>query len=706
MFNEQELEFIRPILKGFESKIYSRYIYIKYEGDINEDNVRSYISKSMVKQPKSLIETTHISTKNNKVLAFLTYKKTFRTVNLKFFDHTNIKATFYGVENTDKCLKYMFPNDYQKFSEHYNKMYEENKIKNNTVVEYLPISNKTGNYYYNNMISYAINLAEHYLRLIEFPICGGTKCSHTDNKYTCIHVNILTLFPKMCYNWDFILNGDHKPQHYPKGSNFLANLLCPLNKCDHAHMYSTMVSNAVSDINYCSCPFCREKNKIPCECNNLLKVYPELCKQINNIQFSDIELKNRYINDNYYKNAINNYLKNKYKLKNNEIYSKGEIIDLSKLPYTTSASFTWKCNNCFTGCHLWNSRTDMRVIYGKGCLCCTREPCVHRSIKETQPKLMLQWSDLNQFNNNDPSKISSGSKRKCIWECEKGHLWITAVECRTRGDGCSKCSNHGFSKAQIEWLESIIITDKIFIQHATNGGEYNIPSIGKVDGYCKETNTVYEYHGDYWHGNPRRFKPENMNKSNHILFGVLFQKTYARQKAIKAAGFNLVVKWETNLPSEEIINQVLKIDFHNRNIINMVNVIIVDEFMVENYYNTTEGDTTEGCITEGDITEGCITKGNITEGCITKGNITKCCITKGNITKGCMTKGNMTKGNMTKSNVIKNNAINCINKDKNIDDVVYINNENITKGENNDNECKNVIKGVDTNIYMSRWEYR
>lgn len=34
--------------------------------------------------------------------------------------------------------------------------------------------------------------------------------------------------------------------------------------------------------------------------------------------------------------------------------------------------------------------------------------------------------------------------------------------------------------------------ENIFIQHATNGGEFYIPNTGKVDGYCKETNMVYE----------------------------------------------------------------------------------------------------------------------------------------------------------------------------------------------------------------------
>ena len=42
------------------------------------------------------------------------------------------------------------------------------------------------------------------------------------------------------------------------------------------------------------------------------------------------------------------------------------------------------------------------------------------------------------------------------------------------------------------------------IQHAGNASEYRLPGLGFfVDGYCQATNTVYEFHGCFWHGCPR-----------------------------------------------------------------------------------------------------------------------------------------------------------------------------------------------------------
>jgi G:T-mismatch repair DNA endonuclease (very short patch repair protein) len=70
--------------------------------------------------------------------------------------------------------------------------------------------------------------------------------------------------------------------------------------------------------------------------------------------------------------------------------------------------------------------------------------------------------------------------------------------------------------------------------------------IGKyfVDGYDKERNMVYEFLGDFWHGNPKKFKSFEFNKTTNCTFGDLYQKTLEREQQIKDLGYNLVVMWE------------------------------------------------------------------------------------------------------------------------------------------------------------------
>ncbi|MGI0075846.1 MAG: DUF7487 domain-containing protein [Nitrosopumilaceae archaeon] len=105
---------------------------------------------------------------------------------------------------------------------------------------------------------------------------------------------------------------------------------------------------------------------------------------------------------------------------------------------------------------------------------------------------------------------------------------------------------YGFSYKCIMWLESIMKEQNIFIQHAQNGGEYRIPGTRlRVDGYCEETNTVYEFYGDLFHGNPEIFESHvQCNPFSDLPAGKLFQKTIEREKIIKKLSYNIIIKWE------------------------------------------------------------------------------------------------------------------------------------------------------------------
>ncbi len=106
-----------------------------------------------------------------------------------------------------------------------------------------------------------------------------------------------------------------------------------------------------------------------------------------------------------------------------------------------------------------------------------------------------------------------------------------------------------YSYKSILWLEQIMKCDDIYIQHAMNIGEYRFPEMRRceADGYCAETNTVYEFHGDCWHGNPQVYKPEDLcHPFNNKTAGELYNATIIRENKIKAFGYNLVVMWESD----------------------------------------------------------------------------------------------------------------------------------------------------------------
>ena len=104
-----------------------------------------------------------------------------------------------------------------------------------------------------------------------------------------------------------------------------------------------------------------------------------------------------------------------------------------------------------------------------------------------------------------------------------------------------------YSKQQIEWLEFLKITISD-IQHAENNeeGEFKIPnSRYTVDGYSRKNNLVLEYHGDFWHGNPKIHNPTDINAVSKKTFGELYNNTVKKQLFCEDAGFICIYIWES-----------------------------------------------------------------------------------------------------------------------------------------------------------------
>jgi hypothetical protein len=107
-----------------------------------------------------------------------------------------------------------------------------------------------------------------------------------------------------------------------------------------------------------------------------------------------------------------------------------------------------------------------------------------------------------------------------------------------------------YSMMAIEWLKYIENNENVSIQHAVSGGEVRLEyEKGKwifLDGFCEANNTVYEFHGDYWHGNPSIYNAEDMNENVGVSFGELYEKTISREELIKKLGYSLVTIWEND----------------------------------------------------------------------------------------------------------------------------------------------------------------
>jgi hypothetical protein len=152
-------------------------------------------------------------------------------------------------------------------------------------------------------------------------------------------------------------------------------------------------------------------------------------------------------------------------------------------------------------------QTPSGHLQGAGCNQCAIETNTNNLKSNTDEfieKAIKKYGDKYDY-----SKVEYiESRKKVIIICKTHGEFELRPNDHLSGYGCYRCSySKQFSNTQIKWLQFLSVYYNIQIQHAENDTEYKIQNTRyKADGYCKETNTIYEFHGDFWHGNPNLFK--------------------------------------------------------------------------------------------------------------------------------------------------------------------------------------------------------
>ena len=118
--------------------------------------------------------------------------------------------------------------------------------------------------------------------------------------------------------------------------------------------------------------------------------------------------------------------------------------------------------------------------------------------------------------------------------CRRHKAFKQKPNCHLNGRGCPHCSHH-VSKGETEWLNSLNILEC--------NRQIKIKQF-RVDALVG--NTVYEFNGDYWHGNPKIFGPEKINKVTKNTFGELYRRTLEKEQKLRNMGYTVVSMWESD----------------------------------------------------------------------------------------------------------------------------------------------------------------
>ncbi len=363
------------------------------------------------------------------------------------------------------------------------------------------------------------------------PWCSGNRfCDHTSLSGKCSQIIIDEWHPDNGSMTDYSLN-----------SHSIVKWVCSVSKCD-CHVWRASIGSRTGKNS--NCPFCA--NLRLCDHNNLDALHPEL-----RIEF---------------------HPDNPKPMKE---YSPG-----------SEKSILWRCSNIEKncGCHVWSAR-----IYSRTGPCCRGCPfCANQRICEHNNLETLFRNLVDEYHPDNPKPMNSfapHTQTKVRWVCRtnKSHVWNAWIAHRTGPikSGCPQCTTNGYSVKQINWLSEIETNENICIQHACKpGGEYKLPIVGKVDGYCVTNNTVYEFHGDFWHGNPNKFNRDDMNTVVKKTFGELYDKTIIRDAMITSMGYILVTMWESDyergVKVPKFDYQIDNIDDNEQKVLDITNDDMID----------------------------------------------------------------------------------------------------------------------------------
>lgn len=149
----------------------------------------------------------------------------------------------------------------------------------------------------------------------------------------------------------------------------------------------------------------------------------------------------------------------------------------------------------------------------------------------------------NKYNYSEFEYINA--KTKGIIICPIHGKFIQEAFSHMSGCGCPKCSKIGTSKIAQEWINLLLIKQPELEHFYHENGEYTIPNTNyKADGYNKKIKTIYEFHGDFWHGNPEVFNHKLMNDVCKKTFGELYEKTMKKQRKCEELGYKYKSIWE------------------------------------------------------------------------------------------------------------------------------------------------------------------
>jgi hypothetical protein len=175
---------------------------------------------------------------------------------------------------------------------------------------------------------------------------------------------------------------------------------------------------------------------------------------------------------------------------------------------------------------------DNHLYRKNGCPACSQ------TLKITHLDFVKDSTKIHNGKYNYSLVKYQSSRHKIEIICPNHGLFQQTPAMHLLGQGCPNCSNI-VSRPEVQWLDSLGVPKECRQKRVLIGETYI-----KTDAYDPAINTIYEFWGDYWHGNPAIYSSKQLNNSTKKTFGELYRITQSKRNLILENGYNLIDIWE------------------------------------------------------------------------------------------------------------------------------------------------------------------
>jgi len=168
-------------------------------------------------------------------------------------------------------------------------------------------------------------------------------------------------------------------------------------------------------------------------------------------------------------------------------------------------------------------------LSGYGCQICAGNK------KSTTEEFIERSNMVHNFRYDYSNTIYSKALSKVKIICKEHGQFEQTPNKHLNGRGCQICGLK-YGVMENKWLDEIGIKK---CDRQVRIDNYI------VDGVDRINNIIYEFNGDFWHGNPNIYDQNSINSVIGRKFGELYNNTLIKEKYLKSKGYDIISIWES-----------------------------------------------------------------------------------------------------------------------------------------------------------------